>query len=298
MNLPKQSWRQEIEAAESAWLSPAALQHCVARYLGQRLGQEQNYILGEKPLKTLRLSQEARNKLLGGFRQLPRTTEPPYRVWEKWLKGDQPNLTVTFDQSTAAENPKAVHLSVTHPLVRQAAHHLRLDAAAFTVLSMQSEELPPGQHCFGIYRWQKQGAKPDETLVAIATEPQIEEKLLALLQAAQPHDAPLPAQAEFDALETRHYERWRTARANHIEENRQLAAHRIHSLSVSHEARRKVISDQLARATNDKIRLMKQSELARAEADFERRREELEKAAGAGDIQATPVVFGVIEVER
>lgn len=298
LNVPNQRWRQEIDAAESVWLSPAALQRCVARYLGQRLGQEQNYILGEKPLKTLRLSQEARNKLLSDFRQLPRATEPPYRVWEKWLKGDQPNLTVTFEQSTAAENPRAVYLSVTHPLVQQAAHYLRLDATAYAVLSVQSEDLPPGQHCFGIYRWQKQGTKPDEMLVAIATEPKIEEKVLTLLQAAQSHDAPLPAQAEFDALETRHYERWCATRANHIEENRQLVEHRSHSLTVSHAARRKMIADQLARATNDKIRLMKQSELARAEADFERRREELEKAASAGDVQATPVIFGVIVVEK
>jgi ATP-dependent helicase HepA len=298
LNVPNQSWRQEIEAAESAWLSPVALQHCVARYLEQRLGQEQNYILGEKSLKTLRLSQEARGKLLSDFRQLSRTTEPTYRAWEKWLKGDQPNLVVTFDQSAAAENSKAVHLSVTHPLVRQAAHHLRLDAAAYVVLSVRSEELPLGQHAFGVYRWQKQGAKPDEMQVAIATEPQIEAKLLTLLQTARPHDAPLPEQAEFDALDGRHFERWRTAQANHIDENCRLVEHRIHSLTVSHTARRAVIADQLARATNDKIRVMKQSELARAEADFVRRREELEKAAGAGDIQATPVVFGVILVEK
>jgi ATP-dependent helicase HepA len=69
--------------------------------------------------------------------------------------------------------------------------------------------------------------------------------------------------------------------------------HRIHSLTVSHTARRAVIADQLARATNDKIRVMKQSELARAEADFVRRREELEKAAGAGDIQATRWCLGL-----
>jgi hypothetical protein len=67
-----------------------------------------------------------------------------------------------------------------------------MDAAAYAVLSVQSDELPPGEHCFGIYRWQKQGVKPDETLVAIATEPQIEAKLLTLLQTARPHDAPLP----------------------------------------------------------------------------------------------------------
>jgi ATP-dependent helicase HepA len=297
LNVPNQSWRQEIAAAESAWLAPAALQRCVALYLEKRLGPDQSYLLGEKPLKTLRLSQEARSKLLEDFRQLPRSSEPPQRAWEKWLKGDQPTLSVTLEQAIAAENPKSVHLSVTHPLVRQAARHLRMDAAAYAVLSVQSDELPPGEHCFGIYRWQKQGVKPDETLVAIAAEPLIEEKLLTLLQTARPHDGELPEQTAFDALDARHYERWRAAQANHMDENRQLVEHRIHSLTVSHAARCKVLGDQLARTTNDKIRLMKQSELARAEADFQRRLEELEKVAGAGDIQAATIVFGVVSVE-
>ena len=67
---------------------------------------------------------------------------------------------------------------------------------------------------------------------------------------------------------------------------------------MSHRARCTVIKDQLERATNDKIRLMKQSELARANADFERRMRELEQAAGSGDIHASPVLFGTIAVRE
>ena len=33
LTVPKQSWRQEIEAAETFWLSPQTLQHCVSTYL-------------------------------------------------------------------------------------------------------------------------------------------------------------------------------------------------------------------------------------------------------------------------
>ena len=38
LTVPNQTWRQEIEAAETFWLSPAALQRCVAAYLANRLG--------------------------------------------------------------------------------------------------------------------------------------------------------------------------------------------------------------------------------------------------------------------
>jgi len=73
--------------------------------------------------------------------------------------------------------------------------------------------------------------------------------------------------------------------------------HRIHSLTVSHEARRQVVEDQINRATNDKIRLMKESERSRAEADFKLRIGQLKQAANSGDIRATPVVFGTLRVE-
>jgi ATP-dependent helicase HepA len=38
LNIPSQSWREEVEAAETYWLSPEAIQGCVSRYLAARLG--------------------------------------------------------------------------------------------------------------------------------------------------------------------------------------------------------------------------------------------------------------------
>jgi len=297
LNVPNQSWRQEIEAAESYWLSPPAIQRCVSSYLSARLGTETEHLLGDKALKTLRLGQEARVKLLEDYKRLPRSIEPVAREWEKWLKGAQPTLAVTFDQQAAAENAKIVHLSVMHPLVRQAARFLQLDEPAFASLTVQSAEIAAGEYHFALYRWKKQGVKLDELLVPVASEPAVEEALLALLQSATEtaHSTP-PSQADFDALDAQHHIKWTTAQANHIAENRQHVDHRIQSLTVSHRARCKAIEDQVGRATNDKIRLMKQSELARANADFGRRMGELQQAASSGDIHATAVLFGKITV--
>ncbi len=119
-----------------------------------------------------------------------------------------------------------------------------------------------------------------------------------LRHADETGSAPLPDAAECDALDARHHSKWSEAQANHIAENRELAEHRIQSLTVSHRARCKALEDQVARATNDKIRLMKESELARANADFNRRMSELQEAANTGDIRATPVVLGTISVDR
>ena len=103
---------------------------------------------------------------------------------------------------------------------------------------------------------------------------------------------------EFDALDARHHSRWSAALADHITETRQQVEYQNQSLNVSHQARCKAIEDQLNRASNEKIRLMKQSELNRANADFNRRITTLEQAAGSGDIHAQPVLFGTITVSR
>ena len=299
LNVPNQSWQKEIEAAESYWLSPPAIQRCVASYLSARLGTETEHLLGDKALKTLRLSQEARGKLLEDYKCLPRSVESIPREWEKWLKGGQPTLAVTFDQEAAAENPKVVHLSVLHPLVRQAARSLQLDEPAYASLAVQTAEIPPGDYRFALYRWKKHGVKLDEVLVPVASPPAVADRLLALLQSATATEhAALLLQAEVDELDAQHHTKWTGAQANHIAENRQQVEHRIQSLTVSHRARCKAIEDQIARATNDKIQLMKQSELSRANADFSRRMEELQQAASSGDIHATAVLLGTISVRH
>ena len=296
LNVPNRSWRDEIAVAETFWLSPiAAAQCCVTTYLAKRLGSDLDHLLGDKPLKTLRLSHDARGLLLDDYKRLPRSVEPIAREWEKWLKGSQPTLSVTFEQETSVENAKTTHLSVLHPLVRQAAHFLEIVQPQYLAVAMQSSEVPPGTHHFALYRWAKHGIKPDEMLVAVADDPRLEASLFAFLQSANDAGSDyimLATPAEYEALDARHHARWAEAQATHIEENRQLIEHRGQSLTVSHRARRKAIEDQIARATNDKIRLMKESELARANADFDRRMTEIRQAENHSDIVATPVLFG------
>ena len=295
--IPNQAWEDQIAQADSFWLSPSSIKGAVATYLVDRLGTETEHILGDRPLKTLRLSQEARNRLLEDYRRLPRSIEPVAREWEKWLKGGQPTLAVTFDQDAAAETPKAVHLSVVHPLVRQAARHLDLDEPGFCSVSVNSESVAPGVYLFAIYRWSMRGIKPDQSLVAVCGNAAVEESLFSLLQKATDADAALlPDRSEFNALDARHHGKWVADRADHMDKNRLLVEHRIQSLTVSHHARCQAIEGQILQVTDDKISLMRKSELARAKADFKRKVAELEKAKNTADIIASPVVFGILSV--
>jgi len=56
------------------------------------------------------------------------------------------------------------------------------------------------------------------------------------------------------------------------------------------------VKDQLGKATDEKIRIMKQAELDRIKADYSRRKEKLEAAKETADIRAEAVAFGVVEV--
>ena len=55
---------------------------------------------------------------------------------------------------------------------------------------------------------------------------------------------------------------------------------------------------EIAAATNEKIEIMKQRELASAQTDGDRRMQELKKSAETADIHSRPVVFGTITVNR
>ncbi|MBT9136327.1 MAG: RNA polymerase-associated protein RapA [Firmicutes bacterium] len=297
LNVPKPTWREDIEAAETFWLSPEAIADAVSTYLSRKLANDADVLLGDKPLKTLRLSQEARSALLADYAKLPRSTDPVAREWEKWLKGSQPTLAVTFDQETAAQQLRAVHLSVLHPLVRQAARFLDISEPQFCLIEAAIDGLPEGDHPFALYRWSKHGVRSDEELVAVASAPEVENALLGLLpHAVDAEGRALPGQDVFDALDQRHHGKWATAQAAHFEANRQLIEHRIQSLTVSYRARTQVVQDQIIRAGNDKIRIMRQGELARANADFNRRNSELATGISGGDIRFAPIVFGSIRI--
>ncbi|EIN00413.1 helicase [Paraburkholderia hospita] len=299
LNVASASWEEKLRRSRNYWLEPAAVASALSTYLGRRLGRQHEVLLGDKPLKVLRLSQEARASLLEDFRKLPRSNEPVYRAWERWLKGTAPTLSVTFDQTCALENPSAALLSLSHPLARQAAQYLLEPESVAVQLRSVDDTLPSGAYPFAVYRWTRQGVRRDEELMAVADEPSICAALFELLQrAGSAPELEMPGQETFDALDAIHHRQWMAAAAGHAEDNRQLVGVRIESLTASHRARRSLLEDQIARATNEKISIMKRAELERAQADFDSRIAALTVAADGGDIRATPVVFGIIDVRR
>jgi SNF2 family DNA or RNA helicase len=299
LNLAAASWEEKLNENRAHWLEPAALGVAISTYLRRRLGTDQEYLSGDKAVKTLRLSQEARSALLEDFRRLPRSNDPTARSWERWLKGSSPTLRVTFEQDAAVENRDAVLLSLGHPLVRQAAQTLQEPATVAVRLAVENSVLPEGEHVFALYKWSKQGVRRDEELIAVAHDNEVAQNLPDLLPGGRDDAAvPTPTQADIDALDTVHHRLWLDAVAAHAESNTQLVAARVQSLTASHQARKRLLEEQISRATNPKIRLMKQSELERAAGNYSRQLTQLEAASSTSDIKATQVVVGTLHIRR
>ena len=287
----------DLTTPTSGWLTPEALHSTASLYLRSRTGKEQEVMLGNQALKTLRLDADARTRLLEDFQKLKADNQEA-RVWERWLKGNTPHIEITFDQDCASDNPKAALLHPAHPLLRQAALHLQPRQPVYVQCRAQTAELAAGVYPFALYQWHKQGVRADCELVAVAESPEIEAKLFSLLHDALPvEESELPAQAVFDALEARHHQRWRDTLANHKEFNQQLVDYRLNSLTASTKARMRQVNDQLSKSADEKIRIMKQAESERIKADYSRRKEKLEAAKDAADIRAEAVAFGVLVVE-
>jgi len=297
LTVPPQSWRADIAEAENSWLSPAALQHCVTCYLSNVADIPHNFLLGAQPLMTLRLNRDVRSALLTDFRDLPRSTDPAARNWEKWLKEDSQHLQVTFEQETGAAETKSTYLNVLHPLVRQAAKSLQQSDVVQVSLMAQSDTVSPGLYAFALYQWRKVGIQNDDEIVAIASVPDLEVAIMSLLsEASNSVSGEYPVADAIRKIDNRHHARWNASRANHMEQTLDFVRHREHSLAVSHRARRLLLETQIADATDHKFRRMREGQLANAERDYRRRAKGLQEQAGRADIHATRLVEGLIEV--
>lgn len=299
----KKEMEKEIEEASSFWLSPDAIRNLGILYLQKTCGssKEQEYILGDKPLKTLRLSQEARSRLLKDFRDLPRQNLSSYRHWETWLKGGDPHLSITFDAACASSNPKATFITPLHPLVRQAARTFNVGRRVITCLRVLNQSIPDGSYPFAIYQWQFHGIKEDLILYPVASSDQITKVFAKLLEKAkedQTNERMMPDTPVWDELDSQHYIQWTQARERHIRRTQELAQYRRESLLTSHRARILLLEEQLAQATDEKIQRMRQSQISAAEADYARRIQEIDIAMERADITAQPVAHGIIRIQR
>ncbi|MBW8191815.1 DEAD/DEAH box helicase family protein [Neiella marina] len=294
--IPTESNAEEDALFEQALLKPQTLAVLLNTYLSNTLGVKEDFI-DDSAHTTLSLNAEQRRLLRREFSSSSRNTSPAHKLWLNWLEGSASKLRVTFDPQEIDAKQEAVLLTTSHPLVQQAASALALTKKIESHVSIATNSIPPGRYPFALYRWSKKGIKADELLVGVSSSEEIEKQLVHwLVNADTTSSSGNVEEREHETLRQRHHSLWVTEQANHAASNRQLSEYRIQSLTNSHKARCQTIFNQMDNSTNDKIRRMKESELARANADFTQRLSTLEIAAESGDVHATELCIGTIEV--
>ncbi len=297
--LSEQGIEKEVNEATSYWLSPTSIQRLVKHYIQQKIGTDQGFILGEKSLKTLRLSQQARNRLLEDFERFPREKNRIYRDWENWLKGTEQHLHITFEADGATQNPDATFIMPIHPLVKQAELELNITQDVVTYLKVRSNKVPVGQYEFVIYEWRLMGEKENLILKPITTSDALMPHLTKLLEKAEDNDATANISlTKREELESLHHTLWSKALAEHKEHIQEISEYRKEKLSASHQKRIALLKKKIEEVPEPNIQRMRRQQIANAESDYNRRIEELGKAAENADITKELVAYGILEVEE
>lgn len=293
--LPKRD-EELVASASSFWLSPAMLANLVAHYLRECGATNLPVSLGHKTVTTLQLGQDIRARLLTDFQAL-KANGALAQSWQRWLKGDDPYLAITFDQATAADRRDLAFITPTHPLARQAAHTIEPATPVQCNLRVSSTLAVPGRYPYAIYRWRELGLREDFAFQPVCLTPALNDNFLELLRDATPasHTGNLST-AEEQQLEDQHYRLWLQQRAEHIEQVAQTSQARLASLDTTHAARIALLEEQRDQTSDARIQRMRNAQLATAQQDYERHAAELKLAATQGDIIAEAVVFGVLEV--
>jgi hypothetical protein len=294
LSVPKQD-EELIKSASSFWLTPPRIRNLIERYFAALEGGRSYKLQGRQPMVSVQLNQEMRNRLIEDFKAVSQFGAVD-RSWERWLKGSDPYLRVTFDPAAADEDRTATFVTPTHPLARQAAKSLDPSATLSCSVLAKSPTVSTGRYPFAIYRWKILGVTESFAFQPVCESEEHAEALLGLLEgAAATQDAPAITTAEEERLEAIHYRVWMSSR---VEPMTRSAEVRLASLNASHEARVALLEEQRDLATDARIRRMKEGQLEAANRDCERRRFDLERVAGQAEIVAEAAVIGVLMVEQ
>jgi hypothetical protein len=297
LNLPKQN-DELLKTASSFWISPVMLANLIERYISKLDPAKSSIKLGQKSITTLQCSKELRERLLIDYEKLGLTGAVAHD-WRRWLKGNEPNLLITFDPQIASDRRDVSFITPTHPLSKQAAESMEPSSALTTYSEVYAKDIVEGTYPYAIYRWKKIGIKEDFTFQLVCNDDTMADRILTLLELATTakNSEPVPKAIE-ESLERRHYGQWNDQRAAHIEQISQYSSAKLHSLEASHAARLALLEDQRDNATHVNISRMRQGQIEAAIREFESRKRELENAKERADIVAEPVAFGVLTIRN
>lgn len=288
---------QEIQAAENPWITPTSIQFLVARYLNERIG-EGTYLYGGGELKNLRLSKSARELLREDFSKLPSNRSLVWRQWEKYLKGQLPNIQITFDQSVAGEIPNVQFVTTVHPLTKQAAAYFRQTKPVYVAFSCNSDDIPSGTYYFRTYLWKYYGENAKTRIQVVCNDGRVSSAWNELvMNGLQIEDISNYSDYNvWNSLEKKHLEMWREEKSRHIQDVKAVIDLHISSLKNSYNVKLRNLRQRSLDASDENFRHMYQVQYDNTYEELTNKIEQLSKKEQMADVEFISIANGVVVV--
>ncbi|MBD5080994.1 MAG: DEAD/DEAH box helicase [Ruminococcaceae bacterium] len=294
-DLTEFSTSQEIKRAENPWISAYFLQKLIENYIVSRVGKGR-YIIGESPLKTIRLPASARAILREDLQKIPGKRNALRRTWENYLSGKNPNHSITFDSETASKERDSFFITAMHPLAKQAAQYFNQSKMVYVHLKRVNSDIPSGQYVFSVYAWQFTGYNTYTQLITVCENEKIAKELPYLLEEATESEREPVGQFDWSDLENRHVKMWQEAREKHKTDIKSTEAFKLESIANTFNNRIHFLEQQLINAHNDSIKRMRQSELDTVRKKHSQKISDIKCIADRADVLTTLLVNGVITI--
>ena len=298
LNLPNKNWEDELNEAENVWLSKSSIQFIVENYLKSKINKSKDYIIGDKKIKSLRLSKDERGKLLQDFNDENKLKKDKnYRRFVNWLKNESDAyLKTSFENDDFANEPIEI-LNVLHPLVRQAADYFEIKVPLNINISTNEKTLPKGKHAFGIYSWQKVGITNNSNLVAICDNKEIEKKLLdCIIDAKNSSHTKILNEEQKNLIKDIHFKFWTQNVSEFVEINKSVINKKIETLNISFQNYKHNFENQISKIKDNKILFMKERQISKRASELESKTQMLNSKLNEVDILQKPLVYGFLEV--
>ena len=291
---------KDVQDAESTWISPDSISDLVEQYLDDYLG-ESDYIRSNKQneLRTLRISQDKKLRLLDDFKRLDITnTNNATKLWNAYLKSTSPQMKITFDATTAKDNRDAAFFTQMHPLVMQAAK-LESEQLPCTVgISVSDDDIPAGDYEFLIYAWKYVGLKPDIKFVAVSSNNAIQDNVLSAMHYAGNYDFDDgDHKTAWDDMDSIHHAEWQKAKNEYVKLVKEDCDFRIQQLLETNTKREVIIKGQISNATDDRIKRMRIAQLDNLRKHLDEQKNMLENTVSKADIHTQVLVRGLLHVK-
>ena len=297
VHMPQSAFDSELSGATNFWLSTENIQNLVTTYLRELLGEDKEYFLGEKELKTLRLSQNARFALLNDYKKAKFARNEINRNWKKWLESGEQHLSVTFNSECSMKNAGVTLLSITHPLVKQAAIYLQSKGKVVSILKVKTNKFYPGEYPFAIFQWKLSGEREDLQMKTVSANTSLNRVLLDLLKESYGSNFKLELNSsKWEDVENMHHSIWTSSLKEHKQKTEEMILYKESSLTTSHNARIATLQEQLSKSKNDTYRFLTEGKIKRANEDYDIHMEELKQAKEKADILFELLAYGLLVV--